>query len=102
MRMKMVCDDRTLREVSNEFLALKKVLKVEILEYFADISMFVSSIITGQLLPWATKPSLVQDRTVLRLAVLFQCLLFLDKCKNLKDSALFVYAPFIFLPRNMV
>ena len=67
MRMKMVCDDRTLRDVANEFLALKKaqkvrertlsdykkyidkfltqsqntldvdVLKVEILEYFADI-----------------------------------------------------------------
>ena len=67
MRMKMVCDDRTLREVANEFLALKKaqkvrertlsdykkyidkfldqsqntldvdVLKIEILEYFADI-----------------------------------------------------------------
>ena len=67
MRMKMVCDDRTLREVANEFLALKKaqkvrertlndykkyidkfleqsdnsldvdVLKMEILEYFADI-----------------------------------------------------------------
>ncbi len=67
MRMKMVCDDRTLREISNEFLALKKaqkvrertlcvykkyidkflapsqntldvdVLKIEILEYFADI-----------------------------------------------------------------
>lgn len=67
MRMKMVCDDRTLREVANEFLALKKaqkvrertlsdykkyidkfleqsdnsldvdVLKVEILEYFADM-----------------------------------------------------------------
>ena len=67
MRMKMVCDDRTLREVANEFLALKKaqkvrertlsdyrkyidkfleqsansldvdILKVEILEYFADI-----------------------------------------------------------------
>lgn len=67
MRMKMVCDDRTLREVANEFLALKKaqkvrertlndykkyidkflahsensldvdVLKVEILEFFADI-----------------------------------------------------------------
>ena len=65
--MKMVCDDRTLREVTNEFLALKKaqkvrertlsdykkyidkflaqsqntldvdVLKLEILEYFADI-----------------------------------------------------------------
>ena len=65
--MKMVCDDRTLREVANEFLALKKaqkvrertlsdykkyidkflaqsqntldvdVLKIEILEYFADI-----------------------------------------------------------------
>jgi hypothetical protein len=65
--MKMVCDDRTLREVANEFLALKKaqkvrertlsdykkyidkfleqsqnsldvdVLKVDILEYFADI-----------------------------------------------------------------
>lgn len=68
MRMKMVCDDRTLREVANEFLALKKaqkvreqtlsdykkyidkflaqshntldvdVLKVEILENFAGIS----------------------------------------------------------------
>ena len=67
MRMKMVCDDRTLAEVANEFLALKKaqkvrertlndykkyidkfleqsqnsldvdVLKIEILEYFADI-----------------------------------------------------------------
>ena len=67
MRMKMVYDDRTLREVANEFLALKKaqkvrertlcdykkyidkfleqsansldvdILKVEILEYFADI-----------------------------------------------------------------
>ena len=65
MRMKMVCDDRTLRDVANEFLALKKaqkvrertlsdykkyidkfldqsqnsldVLKVEILEYFADV-----------------------------------------------------------------
>ncbi len=67
MRMKMVCDDRTLQEVANEFLALKKaqkvrertlsdykkyidkflaqsqntldvdVLKIEILEYFADI-----------------------------------------------------------------
>ena len=67
MRMKMVCDDRSLREVANEFLALKKaqkvrertlndykkyiekflaqsdnsldvdVLKIEILEYFADI-----------------------------------------------------------------
>ena len=67
MRMKMVCDDRTLRDVANEFLALKKaqkvrertlsdykkyidkflaqsqntldvdVLKIEILEYFADI-----------------------------------------------------------------
>ena len=67
MRMKMVCDDRTLREVANEFLALKKaqkvrertlndykkyidkfleqsqnsldvdVLKDEILDYFADI-----------------------------------------------------------------
>ena len=65
--MKMVCDDRTLRDVANEFLALKKaqkvrertlsdykkyidkflaqsqntldvdVLKIEILEYFADI-----------------------------------------------------------------
>ena len=28
MRMKMVCDDRTLRDVANEFLALKKVQKV--------------------------------------------------------------------------
>ena len=28
MRMKMVCDDRTLREVANEFLALKKTQKV--------------------------------------------------------------------------
>ena len=67
MRMKMVCDDRTLRDVANEFLALKKaqkvrertlcdykkcidkflehsansldvdILKVEILEYFSDI-----------------------------------------------------------------
>lgn len=67
MRMKMVCDDRTLREVANEFLALKKaqkvrdrtlcdykkyidkfleqsansldadILKVEILQYFTDI-----------------------------------------------------------------
>ena len=67
MRMKMVCDDRTFRDVANEFLALKKaqkvrertlcdykkyidkflehsansldvdILKVEILEYFADI-----------------------------------------------------------------
>ena len=67
MRMKMVCDDRTLREIANEFLALKKaqkirertlsdyrkyinkfieqsdnsldvdVLKIEILEYFADV-----------------------------------------------------------------
>ena len=67
MRMKMVCDDHTLRDVANEFLALKKaqkvrertlsdykkyidkflaqsqntldvdVLKLEILEYFADI-----------------------------------------------------------------
>ena len=67
MRMKMVCDDRTLAEVANEFLALKKaqkvrertlndykkyidkfleqsqnsldvdVLKIEILEHFADI-----------------------------------------------------------------
>lgn len=67
MRMKMVCDDRTLAEAANEFLALKKaqkvrertlndykkyidkfleqsqnsldvdVLKMEILEYFADI-----------------------------------------------------------------
>ena len=67
MRMKMVCDNRTLAEVANEFLALKKaqkvrertlndykkyidkfleqsqnsldvdVLKIEILEYFADI-----------------------------------------------------------------
>ena len=67
MRMKMVCDDRTLAEVANEFLALKKVQKVrertlndykkyidkfleqsqnsldvdvltiEILEYFADL-----------------------------------------------------------------
>lgn len=67
MRMKMVCDDRTLREAANEFLALKKaqkvrertlsdykkyidkfieqssnsldvdVLKMEILEFFADI-----------------------------------------------------------------
>ena len=67
MRMKMVCDDRTLAEVANEFLALKKaqkvrertlndykkyigkfleqchnsldvdVLKIEILQYFADI-----------------------------------------------------------------
>ena len=67
MRMKMVCDDRTLRDVANEFLALKKaqkvrertlsdykkyidkflaqsqnsldvdILKVEILDYFADI-----------------------------------------------------------------
>ena len=27
MRMKMVCDDRTLREVANEFLALKKAQK---------------------------------------------------------------------------
>lgn len=26
--MKMVCDDRTLREVANEFLALKKAQKV--------------------------------------------------------------------------
>ena len=67
MRMKMFYDDRTLREVANEFLALKKaqkvrertlcdykkyidkfleqsansldvdILKVEILQYFADI-----------------------------------------------------------------
>ena len=28
MRMKMVCDDRTLREISNEFLALKKAQKI--------------------------------------------------------------------------
>ena len=28
MRMKMVCDDRTLREVANEFLALKNAQKV--------------------------------------------------------------------------
>lgn len=28
MRMKMVCDDRTLREAANEFLALKKAQKV--------------------------------------------------------------------------
>jgi len=28
MRMKMVYDDRTLREVANEFLALKKAQKV--------------------------------------------------------------------------
>lgn len=28
MRMKMVCDDRTLREVANEFIALKKAQKV--------------------------------------------------------------------------
>ena len=28
MRMKMVCDDRTLRDVANEFLALKKAQKV--------------------------------------------------------------------------
>ena len=28
MRMKMVCDDRTLREVVGEFLALKKTQKV--------------------------------------------------------------------------
>ncbi len=28
MRMKMVCDDRTLQEVANEFLALKKAQKV--------------------------------------------------------------------------
>lgn len=28
MRMKMVCDDRTLAEVANEFLALKKAQKV--------------------------------------------------------------------------
>lgn len=29
MRMKMVCDDRTLGEVANEFLALKKAQKIE-------------------------------------------------------------------------
>lgn len=28
MRMKMVCDDRTLRDVANEFRALKKAQKV--------------------------------------------------------------------------
>ena len=28
MRMEMVCDDRTLREISNEFLALKKAQKI--------------------------------------------------------------------------
>ena len=28
MRMKMVCDDRTLRDVANEFLALKKAQKI--------------------------------------------------------------------------
>ena len=28
MRMKMVCDDRTLREIANEFLALKKAQKI--------------------------------------------------------------------------
>ena len=28
MRMKMVCDDRTLAEVANEFLSLKKAQKV--------------------------------------------------------------------------
>lgn len=28
MRMKMVCDDRTLQGVTNEFLALKKAQKV--------------------------------------------------------------------------
>jgi len=28
MRMKMVCDDCTLREISNEFLALKKAQKI--------------------------------------------------------------------------
>ena len=28
MRMKMVCDDRTLQEISNEFLALKKAQKI--------------------------------------------------------------------------
>ena len=69
MRMKMVCDDRTLREAANEFLALKKaqkvrertlsdykkyidkfieqssnsldvdVLKMEILEFFADTNL---------------------------------------------------------------
>lgn len=29
MRMKMVCDDRTLREVANEFFALKKAQKFQ-------------------------------------------------------------------------
>ena len=27
MRMKLVCDDRTLRDVANEFLALKRLRK---------------------------------------------------------------------------
>ena len=43
MRRKMVCDDRTLREVANEFLEQSEnsldvdVLTIEILEFFADI-----------------------------------------------------------------
>ena len=28
MQVKMVCDDRTLREISNEFLTLKKAQKI--------------------------------------------------------------------------
>ena len=44
MRMKMVCDDRTLREVANEFLALKKAQKVRertLNDYKKYIDMFL-------------------------------------------------------------
>lgn len=46
MRMKMVCDDRTLREVANEFLALKKAQKVRertLNDYKKYIDKFLTS-----------------------------------------------------------
>lgn len=45
MRMKIVCDDRTLREVANDFLALKKAQKIRertVSDYQKYINKFLS------------------------------------------------------------
>ena len=51
MRMKMVCADRTLREVAGEFLALKKAQKIRertVSDYQKYISKFLISVIWEQ------------------------------------------------------
>ena len=52
MRMKMVCDDRTLRDVANEFLTLKKAQKVRE-RTLSDYKKYVDKFLTVIIRIWS-------------------------------------------------